>query len=226
MCIGKSGCVIREMQQRTQTKIQIPSQPTPGQPNRIATVTGSAEGCQKVQEIINRIIMEQSSQFVMTGAAFGIQGQQQYGAVAAQAQDYSAQWAAYYASAGYSAQGSATATTSATATNTTASTGNSTNDQQQPAADAYYDAFFRYEYHYGEEAARKYYGAWSPPVGSANPYGKNPNQTSAPPPAAAPATATAEESKKEDNTGVDHSKVRDSSVRNVSNLPAWMTKSG
>ena len=77
MCIGKSGCVIREMQQRTQTRIQIPSQPTPGQMYRIATVSGPAEGCQKVQEIINRIIMEQSSQFVMNGQAFGEYGQNQ-----------------------------------------------------------------------------------------------------------------------------------------------------
>ena len=106
MCIGKAGCVIREMQARTQTRIQIPSQPTPGQPHRVANVSGSAEGCQKVQEIINRIILEQSSQFVMAGAAFQAQPQQQqygqqqqqYGAAAPQQQtaaaqpDYSAQW--------------------------------------------------------------------------------------------------------------------------------------
>ena len=190
MCIGKSGCVIREMQQRTQTRIQIPSQPTPGQMNRIATVTGSAESCQKVQEIINRIIMEQSSQFVMNGQAFGEQygsqnhgmyghqqqqqyhhqqqqQQQQHGA-AAGGEDYSAQWAAYYAAQAASQNTSAAPTPAPAAA---ASQG------ETPAADAYYDAFFRYSYHYGEDAARQYYGAWSPPAGTPNPYGVNPAGT-------------------------------------------------
>ena len=186
MCIGKSGCVIREMQQRTQTRIQIPSEPTPGQIYRIATVSGSAEGCQKVQEIISRIISEQSSQFVMNGQVFGEYGQNQaYGAYGQQQQqqygatasgDYSAQWAAYYAAQA----GSQNTATQAAAPATSAG---GTNQGDQPAADAYYDAFFRYAYHYGEDAARQYYGAWSPPAGTANPYGVNPNGTT---PAPAP----------------------------------------
>ena len=246
MCIGKAGCVIREMQQRTQTRIQIPSMPTPGQMNRIATVSGSAEGCAKVQEIINRIIVEQSSQFVMTGQAFqanggggqyayGQYGQQQYGAAAGQQQDYSAQWAAYFASqaqAGGQNGAAAAATTTADATQTAAAataaatTGTDASASANPAPDAYYDAFFRYSYHYGEEAARKYYGAWSPPEGSTNPYGTNPALSSTgggesaaastQPAASQPAAAT---------TSSDHGQVKDSSRRSVSNLPAWMTKS-
>lgn len=270
MCIGRGGCVIREMQGKTQTRIQIPSMPTPGQMYRIATITGPAEGCQKVSDIITRISAEQSSQFVITGAAFSQQQpsynaygsypqQQQYGgygqqqqqqqqqaygsypygqqqpaastATTAQSQqgatksDYSAEWAAYYAAQATST-GQATATTAAaTPTATVAATtvatpaaattaaaatpaGASTTDSQQPAADAYHDAFFRYAYHYGDEAARQYYGAWSPPQGTPNPYGTNPNLSTAPAPAA---TAAAE--------------IKDSSVRTVSNLPAWMTKS-
>lgn len=222
MCIGKSGCVIREMQQKTQTRIQIPSQPTPGQMCRIATVSGPQEGCQKVQEIINRIIMEQSSQFVMNGTAFGQFGnnnqsygqygqQQQYGgggaaAASGQQADYSAQWANYYASVGQTNGNNAASAPAPAPAPTDAGA-------QQPAADAYYDAFFRYSYHYGEEAARKYYGAWSPPAGTANPYGVNPNPTVAPTP------APASEQTRSANT------AKDSSVRNVSNLPAWMTKS-
>lgn len=194
MCIGKSGCVIREMQQRTQTRIQIPSQPTPGQMFRIATVSGPAEGCQKVQEIISRIIMEQSSQFVMNGQAFGEYGgqnqsygmyghqqpqqqqQQHYGApaVSGGGEDYSAQWAAYYAA---QAGGQAAAPTPAPAAAAPAAT-----QGDQPAADSYYDAFFRYAYHYGEDSARQYYGAWSPPAGTSNPYGVNPNAGSTPAP--------------------------------------------
>jgi len=46
---------------------------------RLATVTGPAEGCQKIQEIIARISSEQSSQFVMTGECFQQGGQQAYG---------------------------------------------------------------------------------------------------------------------------------------------------
>jgi hypothetical protein len=38
----------------------------------------------------------------------------------------------------------------------------------------HYEPFFRYAYYYGEEAARAYYGAWSPPFGTPNPYGVNP----------------------------------------------------
>ena len=275
MCIGRGGCVIREMQGKTHTRIQIPSMPTPGQMYRIATITGPAEGCQKVSDIITRISAEQSSQFVITGAAFSQQQpsynaygsypqQQQYGgygqqqqqqqqaygsyaygqqqpaasaATTAQTQgatksDYSAEWAAYYAAQAAST-GQATSTTAAaatpaaavaattaaapaaatataaTTTTTAAVAGATTTDSQQPAADAYHDAFFRYAYHYGDEAARQYYGAWSPAQGTPNPYGTNPNLSTAP--AAAPAAATAE--------------IKDSSVRNVSNLPAWMTKS-
>lgn len=84
----------------------------------------------------------------------------------------------------------------------------------------------RYSYHYGEAAARAAYGAWSPPEGTPNPYGVNPN-VSAPPSAtdsqvsaAASAQAPAAES-----VAVTASEVKDSSARRgVSNLPAWMTK--
>ena len=239
MCIGKSGCVIREMQQRTQTRIQIPSQATPGSMYRLATVTGPAEGCQKIQEIIARISGEQSSQFVMTGEAFQQaahggggqaygqygqqqQQQQQYGAASGQeGGDYSAQWAAYYAA--QAAQGGATgqqAAAPAAAAQAEVSTAGAAATGQTGASDQYYEDFFRYEYYYGESAARERYGAWSPPVGTPNPYGVNPDlakgtaaaaPVQAPAPAAAPAAAAP-------NRG--ETSVR----RGVSNLPAWMTK--
>jgi far upstream element-binding protein len=228
MCIGKSGCVIRELQGRTNTKIQIPNQCAPGSIYRMATVTGPAASCQLIQQIIARISAEQSSQFVMNGECFQQlqQGQyygQQYGATglygaAHQQGDYSAQWAAYYAAQGSAATATtAAATAPATGTNTTSAT---------PAADQYYEDFFRYSYHYGEPAARAAYGAWSPPEGTPNPYGVNPN-VSAPPSAtdsqvsaAASAPAPAAES-----ATVTASEVKDSSARRgVSNLPAWMTK--
>jgi len=213
------------MQQNTQTRIQIPSQPTPGQPHRVANVSGSVEGCQKVQDIINRIILEQSSQFVMAGAAFQTQSQQpygqqqphqQYGQQQQQAQpDYSAQWAAYYASVGQNAQGGAAVISAPAAAAATATAAGGTQGQAH-AADAFYDDFFRYAYHYGEDAARQYYGAWSPSVGSTNPYGTNPGGTG----------AVAPKKENEPNQSVQETaQIRDSSVRNVSNLPAWITKS-
>lgn len=276
MCIGRGGCVIREMQQKTSTRIQIPSMPTPGQLYRIATITGPSEGCQKVAEIIARISAEQSSQFVITGEAFqsygagatygqpqqqqSYYGQQsttgQYGQQTAYGQqqqqysaytnttagaygqqqaantattgktDYSAEWAAYYAAQAASAGNStaATATTQATAAAapaaaaTTAAAPTADASASQPAADTYHDAFFRYAYHYGDEAARKYYGAWSPAPGTPNPYGTNPNISAAPVTAVTSAAAPAD-------TSATNANIKDSSVRNVSNLPAWMTKS-
>lgn len=242
MCIGKSGCVIREMQQKTGTRIQIPSQPTPGQQYRIATVSGSTDGCQKVHEMISRISLEQSSQFVMTGAAYqhsSLMAYGQYGQQHAYGQyrqqqtygsgqnDYGAQWAAYYASLSsnglstLASQSTSNATGASIVSNsapiTSTSGEESHEDQQQPAADAYYDAFFRYMYHYGEDAARKYYGAWSPPQGTPNPYGINPNSSLTD---QVNQTSTS-------NAKVlteDSSLVKDSSVRSVSNLPAWMNR--
>lgn len=224
MCIGKSGCVIRELQGRTNTKIQIPNQCAPGSIYRLATVTGPAASCQLIQQIIARISAEQSSQFVMNGECFQQQpsqgyGQyygQQYGATAGQygatqpQGDYSAQWAAYYA-----AQGATSAVaTSATVAAAPAATG---------GADQYYEDFFRYSYHYGEEAARAAYGAWAPPEGTPNPYGVNPNLTSGGTQSqdAVPASTTSTS-----ETVTKLSEAKDSSVRRgVSNLPAWMTKS-
>jgi far upstream element-binding protein len=235
MCIGKSGCVIRELQMRTQTKIQIPSQPVPGQIYRIATVTGPPEGCQKVQEIIARISAEQSSQFVMTGEVFNPYGQQMYGQLGhgqymqqqqqqqqyggQQAVDYSAQWAAYYAAqSAVQTNGGATQSTAAASTPAPAA-------GQQVAADQYYEDFFRYSYYYGEEAARQQYGAWAPPEGTPNPYGVNPNlsTTAAPAGASTPSTVAATSGSSVVSSAV--ADVKDSSVRKgVSNLPAWMTK--
>jgi len=285
MVIGRSGCVIREMQQKTRTRIQIPSQPTPGEPNRIATISGPPDGCQQVKAMIDRMVMEQSSQSVMTGTNFtsnfmqpqvgGQVGQAQYSQVAGgymqqpsnatygsqygqyqqqqqqyqtpyqgyaaqttqashyqpaqqavggaagtsqQKNDYSVEWAAYFAAqaaqGGSAAAGTAGAAAAAAPTTTSASTisapastaagtpasGTDSSASQDPTA--YYDAFWRYAHYYGDEAARKYYGAWSPPVGTPSPYAQG-GSSSQP---------------QQENT------IKDSSARKVSNLPAWMTK--
>ena len=88
--------------------------------------------------------------------------------------------------------------------------------------------FWQYAGYYGEEAARKHYGAWSPPVGTPNPNGNSAPSavaapqaaaTAAPQPAPAPAVQATQEQ-------ISHAQANttDSSVRKVSNLPAWMTK--
>lgn len=273
MCIGRSGCVIREMQNQSGTKIQIPSFSTPGMQTRIATVTGPVEGCERVKQMIERIVLEQSSQSVMSGVAgqghdqysqaYGGGGQQYnqgqnvggYGGYGGQAQaygaqaqaygaqpqaygmqqqqsgtqDYSKEWAAYYAAQGamHGNGGAAetyVATTAAAAVAAVAETTAAATVQ----ADTYHEQFFRYAYYYGEEAARSHYGAWSPPPGTPNPYGVNPNGIVQAPVAAdeqnvAPAPAPATYTQNTPAVTVPLN-VRDSGRRGVSNLPAWMTK--
>jgi len=239
LCIGRQGCVIRQLQGKTNTRIDIPQHPPPGQDIRIITVSGaSQESCELAKSYIERIVNEQSAASIMTGSSYnnsyhnhsnnnyhgggGIGYHNQYrkqqsnngnenGGNQNPAQSNDPAWQAYYA-----AQAIAN------------------NKQQQaaaasaPASDEYYEQFFRYAYYYGEEAARQYYGTWSPPPGTPNPYGVNPNGVTAPPEAesgaSAPPAATAT-TVSQTPAATQNTQVRDSSVRKVSNLPAWMTKS-
>ncbi|CAB9500441.1 Far upstream element-binding protein 2 [Seminavis robusta] len=228
LCIGRQGCVIKEMQNKTRTRIQIPGQPTPGQSHRIATVSGTTEACEQVRQLIERISAEQSSNCVTGGGGpggggggynqyggggYGHGGQQQGGQ-----QDYSAEWAAYYAAqevAQKQQQAPAPAPTPAPA--------------PAPASDTYYEQFFRYAYYYGETAARQYYGAWSPAPGTPNPYGVNPDGVTAPPESGAPAGPSAPAPAPSPQpapaaAAPSRGSFRDTSVRKVSNLPAWMTR--
>jgi far upstream element-binding protein len=258
MCIGRSGCVIREMQNQSGTKIQIPSFSTPGLQTRTATVTGPTEGCERVKQMIERIVLEQSSQSVMSGVAgqgqdqygqsyggggqqyghghnaasfggYGGQQQQAYNGQQQQSgsQDYSKEWAAYYAAQG-AMHGNGGTSESYVASAAAAVSEPTPAANTQP--DTYHEQFFRYAYYYGEEAARNHYGAWSPPPGTPNPYGVNPNgiiqapsapveQHVAPTPAPAPATYNQSAA-----AMTMPANVRDSGRRGVSNLPAWMTK--
>eukprot|EP00522_Entomoneis_paludosa_P000918 CAMPEP_0172471808 /NCGR_PEP_ID=MMETSP1065-20121228/68010_1 /TAXON_ID=265537 /ORGANISM="Amphiprora paludosa, Strain CCMP125" /LENGTH=805 /DNA_ID=CAMNT_0013229923 /DNA_START=68 /DNA_END=2482 /DNA_ORIENTATION=+ len=105
---------------------------------------------------------------------------------------------------------------------------------QTPARDAYYEQFFRYAYYYGEPAARAHYGAWAPPEGTKNPYGVNPNGVQAAPaaaaqPAPAPGAVPVAASAAPQSVTVAAAPAsaaqapagRETSVRKVSNLPAW-----
>mmetsp|Transcript_25429 Transcript_25429/g.51314 ORF Transcript_25429/g.51314 Transcript_25429/m.51314 type:complete len:448 (+) Transcript_25429:107-1450(+) len=253
MIIGRGGCVIKQMQSTTRCRIQIPPTAPPGSLYRIISVIGPAAGCEQVKQMIERIIAEQSSQSVMAGVAYSggsqygqqqaaygqqnyygqqaVYGQQQaYGQQAAYGQtqktDYSAEWAAYYAAQAAAQQGATGAATATAATATTSATAAAPAGVagQQLAHDAYYDVFWQYAAYYGEEAARKHYGAWSPPVGT-----PNPNATASGTAAPSTASATAENPvsapNAADSTAIyQQSEIKDSSVRKVSNLPAWMNK--
>lgn len=216
---------------------------------RIISIIGNPAGCQQVKQMIETIVAEQSSQSVMSGVAFSnntqygqqqqqtnyygqqqqpvygqqqaygqaVYGQQMYGQqaqqpiVAGQKTDYSAEWAAYYAAqaaAGAGGGGGATATAAPTPAPAAAA------GDQQPAHDAYYEVFWQYAAYYGEEAARAHYGAWSPPVGTPNPNAVAAAGIATPSVASSSAIAAPTESQE----------IQDSSVRKVSNLPAWMTQ--
>ena len=240
MIIGRGGCVIKQMQSSTRCRIQIPPTAAPGSMYRVIAVIGNAAGCQQVKQMIETIIAEQSSQSVMSGVGFGATGGNPYGQQQAYGQqnyygqqqtaaygqhaaatgqvDYSAQWAAYYAQLNAAQGGAAAATaapTPAAATTTAPAPAGET-----PAYDAYYEVFWQYASYYGEEAARKHYGAWSPPEGTPNPNVAN-GAASAAPVAAAPATTQATTTTA---AAVQSGEIKDSSVRKVSNLPAWMSK--
>lgn len=283
MVIGRSGCVIRELQTKTKCKIQIPSQASPGQPNRIVTVSGSPDGCQQVKQMMERIIIDQSSQSVMSGAGFNQQNfqhggqphgmfqgvtmnqygqpqgaygqqyghqhpnygqQQQYGSAYAgqqanaygqaaghagqQKTDYSAEWAAYYAAQAAAQQPTTSSSVTSQAPAPAASSSGADASQQSQAVPtdptAYYDDFWRYVSYYGEEAARTYYGAWSPSVGTPNPNdGRGSTMNASQSQATTDLGTTTQGSGNISSPGQSQA-ARDTSVRNVSNLPAWMTK--
>jgi len=222
------------MQSTTHTRINIPSQPSPGETHRIATVSGTQEGCERARQMIQQISAEQGSAGVMAGAPFsggvrGPQRQQPYGGPQENQQAYSAEWAAYHAAqAAAQQQQQLQQAAQALAAVTPTATG-----QQQPAPDTYYEQFFRYAYYYGEEAARKYYDAWSPPAGTPNPYGINPAgiqpapaaEAHAQPPAAQPQQSSAAPMQAHTQPAAHvGSEARETGRRKVSNLPAWMTK--
>lgn len=241
LCIGRGGCVIKHMQQVTQSRIQIPPSAQVGESYRVATITGPAEGCQQAQQMISRIVAEQSSVSVMSGMPFtndhhrGMHQQQQqqhgqsYAPQQQNQQGYSAEWAAYHAAQAAAAQQQQEAIAAVA--------------PAPAAASDYQEHFFRYAYYYGEEAARQYYGAWAPAEGTPNPYGVNPAGISpapvAEPAAAAPvsmqqsmiltpdAPVTTTDITQAEIPPTEHlADVRETSRRQVSNLPAWMTKKG
>lgn len=235
------------MQDVSHCRIQIPPSANVGEAFRVATVTGPPEGVQSVEQMIRQICHDQSSQGIFSNANSQYQ---QYGTASSTSTNgnYSAEWAAYHAAQAAAASGVTAVGTSApvasgiaAASTTNLATGQAAVAAPSPSVDAYYEQFFRYAYYYGEPAARAYYGAWSPPVGTPNPYGVNPNgpapvangaqpvDTSVVSYSHGPASSVSQQPQVPHSgptyTNTDPSNPRDSSQRRgVSNLPAWMTK--
>ncbi|GKY95065.1 hypothetical protein MPSEU_000470700 [Mayamaea pseudoterrestris] len=237
LCIGRQGSVIRQIQGETNTRVQIPPQCGPGETHRIISVTGSPEGTDKARRMMETISAEQSAACVMSGfdqyqarqqQGFNY-GQQQQSQPHDPNQQYSAEWQAFKAAqASVQKQHQQEPPQAQIVTATPAL-------EAAPAADAYHEQFFRYAYYYGEEAARQYYGAWSPPHGTPNPYGVNPTCTLTPltdtenatvvaPTTSVVASAAASSHVDSAVAAPSTQNARDSSQRRVSNLPAWMTK--
>jgi hypothetical protein len=142
---------------RTSAFFHVSFQPlcfSPGPSSGIATVTGRPDACEQVRQMIERISQDQSSVAVTSGVV---------------SQAHASGWNTYQTHGGQHSGQQANAQPSAAAAATSTD---------------HYEPFFRYAYYYGEEAARAYYGAWSPPFGTPNPYGVNPSLAATP--AAAP----------------------------------------
>ena len=176
LIIGKSGATIKEIQNRNSIRIQIPTQADPGTypPMRSVSLQGSFESQQATKYEIESLLNLAPGSLMQVpgpGAAAGHGQQQPYGAQGYAAQAGAAYGAQYgqtgYGQTAYGAQqaayGQAAYGASAQATTTTPVAG------ATPAADAYYEDFWKYVDYYGEEAARAYYQTWAPPVGTPRP---------------------------------------------------------
>lgn len=183
--IGKGGATIKDIQNRHRVKVQIPQLADIGTnpPMRTISIVGPPEGQQAAKYEIEMVVAGgpnavggqrggQSSDPYSAYGAYGAYGAQTsaysgyydpYSAAAAAAYPYGA----YYGSTGYP---TATTPTAATAGAAGAATATTAGD---PASDptAYYTAYWQYAVYYGEEAARQYYGLWSPPEGTPPPEG-------------------------------------------------------
>lgn len=229
LCIGRQGCVIQQMQQSTGTRIQIPGQAMPGEPHRIATVTGQPEATEQVKAMIQRIIQEQSSASIMAG-----QGGSNYYNNNNNGGGYGG---GYNAGGGYGAANQQYAYGAGAYGGAYAAAPAPTYAAPAPAQPTdHYEPFFRYAYYYGEDTARAYYKEWSPPVGTPNPYGVNPNlaapaqQNANEPKAAAvqaapqPAAPAPSVQTTAPQPAAQQQDPRETGRRHVSNLPAWMNK--
>ena len=165
--IGRGGAKKKDIEARTQTRLQIPSAADPGSdpPIRTICISGTHDGQHAARYEIEMVLQNEAARLGgqsyggYAGGAVGAGGGNMYGAQAWGAQ--AAPVASAYGQYGAAAYGQAPAGYGAQAAMSAAPTDHT----------AYYQEFWRYASYYGEAAARMYYTSWSPPVGTPPPPG-------------------------------------------------------
>lgn len=189
--IGKAGSTVKDVQARLHVRIQIPTQPDIGSnpPVRTVSISGTPEA-QAMAKYEIELIASGTPIASLAGNTVESYTSGGYGGVAASGANmwpgasfnmyaaaanpyggyaYPDMSAAYYGQYGYGAAAAAATTPTAAAA---AAASTSAAAQEVPTdPTAYYNDFWQYAVYYGEAAARVYYGAWSPPEGTAPPEG-------------------------------------------------------
>lgn len=200
--IGRQGCIIKDIQARTMTKIIIPTAADPGSnpPYRTVNIVGPPEGQLTAKYELENILLNGPNARVGGGqyGAYGAVGgypssgfhqQQAYGMGVympqQQPQQQQQPYGSYYGGSAVMPTAAAPLTTAAVVDPSAAVI-----DPNDPKA--YYGVFWQYASYYGEAAARAYYGDWSPPVGTPPPPGivVAPDPSSTSPAVATTATTT------------------------------------
>lgn len=158
--IGKGGSTVKDIQARLRVKVTIPTTADPQimPPTRVIQVSGSPEAVQVAKHEIETIVTGLITGQRNFAPNAGYPPQQQFHQQHAQQQSYyggGGPSADPYGMYNYGQGAPQGAIPSAEA--------------QNPAQ--YYNDYWTYAAHYGEKAARLYYGAWSPPEGTLPPPG-------------------------------------------------------
>jgi len=161
--IGRQGSTIKDIQSRTQCRIQIPPHADPGTnpPIRTVSIQGAPE-----QQFMAKFEIE-----TLLGLMPGMDNRSYGGSMPSMqwgASSYAPQAPMYMT--GYGQQSAPSHTDSYYGYNQTTAV---TPPVETPPTDptAYYADFWQYAAYYGEAAARAYYTTWSPPEGTPPPEG-------------------------------------------------------
>lgn len=194
--IGKGGVTVKDIQNRLRVRVQIPQSADIGTnpPMRTISIVGTPEAQQQAKYEIEMVVagtpanggggfgarsVSNSNMMMMGGvadpyaAAYGAYGAANPAASAAAYGSYYDPYGTAAAAAAYSAYygAAAAAATTPTAAAAAAAAAASGTDASSTDLTAYHTAYWQYAAYYGEAAARLYYGAWSPPEGTAPPEG-------------------------------------------------------
>lgn len=174
--IGKGGVTIKDIQARCQVKVQIPTIADAGSNPAVRTcsIIGNPENQHMARYELELILSGQPYGPAVAAAnayaqqsIYGAQQQSAYGQQYGQQSAYGAQQygqQAAYGALQYGQQAAYGSQHSQQYAQTPVAT-----QEAEPDPTAYYAVFWEYAALYGEPAARDYYHAWSPPIGTPNP---------------------------------------------------------